>query len=141
MKFRVTTAPGTSTGNFLLNINATGPGGMMPTHRRTYTVRVHNPIGITPISSEIPQKFSLEQNYPNPFNPVTNIKFDIAKTGIVKLVVYDITGRQVAELHNGDLAPGSYKYDFDATGLASGIYFYKLEASKFTSIKKMILVK
>lgn len=141
LKFRVTTAPGTSTGNFLLNINATGPGGMMPTHRRTYTVRVHNPIGITPISSEIPQKFSLEQNYPNPFNPVTNIKFDIAKTGIVKLVVYDITGRQVAELHNGELAPGSYKYDFDATGLASGIYFYKLEASKFTSIKKMILVK
>lgn len=141
LKMRVTTAPGTSTGNFQLNVITTGAGGTMPKHKRSFNVRVHNPIGITTISSEVPQKFSLQQNYPNPFNPVTNIKFDIAKSGNVKLVVYDITGKQVAELYNGDIAPGSYKYDFDATGLASGIYFYKLEASNFTSIKKMILVK
>jgi len=138
---RVTTAPGTTPGNYSLNIISSGTGGGMPRHKRSYTVRVYDPIGITPISSEVPSKFSLLQNYPNPFNPVTNIKFDIAKSGMVKLVVYDVTGREVANLVNGELAAGSYKYDFDASSLASGIYFYKLEATGFTSIKKMILVK
>jgi hypothetical protein len=141
LKMRVTTAPGTSTGNFTLNVIGSGSGGQMPRHKRSFNIRVHNPIGITPISTEVPAKFSLLQNYPNPFNPVTNIKFDIAKSGMVKLVVYDITGKQVADLVNGDLAAGSYKYDFDASSLASGIYFYKLETTGFTSIKKMILVK
>jgi hypothetical protein len=141
IKMRVSTLPGTSTGILTLNIKTSGTGGSIPVHLRSFNIRVHNPIGITPISSEVPSKFSLLQNYPNPFNPVTNIKFDIAKAGMVKLVVYDITGKQVAELINGDLAAGSYKYDFDASTLASGIYFYKLEAANFTAIKKMILVK
>lgn len=141
IKMRVSTIPGTSTGILTLNIKTTGSGGMPPVHLRSFNIRVHNPIGITPISSEIPQRFNLEQNYPNPFNPVTNIKFDIAKAGNVKLIVYDITGKEVAVLYKGELNPGSYKYEFDATGLASGIYFYRLEASSFTAIKKMILVK
>ncbi len=141
IKMRVSTVPGTSTGILTLNVKTTGSGGMPPVHLRSFNIRVHNPIGIEPISYEVPVKFSLLQNYPNPFNPVTNIKFDIAKSGLVKLIVYDITGKQVAGLINQDLAAGSYKYDFDATGLASGIYFYKLEATGFTAIKKMILVK
>lgn len=138
---RVTTAPGTSTGNFQLNVVSAGTGGGMPKHKRSFNVRVYNPIGITPISTNIPSVFALMQNYPNPFNPVTNINFDIAKTGNVSLAVYDVTGKQVASLISGELAAGSYKYDFDATHLASGIYFYKLEAGNFTSVKKMILVK
>ncbi len=141
VKMQVTTAPGTSTGNFQLNVNSLGVGGGIPRHKRSFTIRVHNPIGITPISSNVPEKFALMQNYPNPFNPVTNINFDIAKTGMVKLVVYDITGREAANLINGELPAGSYKYDFNASSLASGIYFYRLTAGNFTSIKKMILVK
>lgn len=138
---RVTSAPGTSTGNFQLNVITSGTGGSIPRHKRSFNVRIHNPIGITPIGTNIPTKFDLLQNYPNPFNPVTNIKFDIAKTGLVKLSVYDVTGRQVADLVNGELHAGSYNYDFNASNLASGIYFYKLEAGNFNSIKKMILVK
>lgn len=99
-----------------------------------------NVIGIEPISSIIPEKFELYQNYPNPFNPVTTIKFDIAKTDIVKLKIYDIIGRETASF-SSLLTPGEYKYDFNGTNLASGIYFYKLESSYFTSVKKMILIK
>ncbi len=98
-------------------------------------------IGIQQISGEVPEKFELSQNYPNPFNPVTNIKFSIPKQGNVKLVVFDITGRQVAELVNEQLSAGSYNFDFNASGLSSGAYFYKLVTNEFTDVKKMILVK
>ncbi|MEO8513270.1 MAG: T9SS type A sorting domain-containing protein [Ignavibacteria bacterium] len=100
-----------------------------------------DPIGIQPISGNIPTKFSLDQNYPNPFNPNTNIKFDIPKAGNVKLVVYDINGREVNRLINQNLPAGYYNADFNASNLASGVYFYSLEANDFTDVKKMILVK
>jgi photosystem II stability/assembly factor-like uncharacterized protein len=98
-------------------------------------------IGIQQISSEVPSKYSLAQNYPNPFNPVTNIKFSIPKAGNVKLAVFDITGREVAELVNSQLSAGTYKADFNAENLSSGVYFYKLVTNEFTEVKKMILVK
>ncbi len=93
------------------------------------------------ISNEIPNQFSLSQNYPNPFNPVTNIKFSVPKSGLVKLTVYDAAGRETATLFNGRLSAGTYNYDFDASQLASGIYFYKLETNEFTQTKKMVLIK
>lgn len=98
-------------------------------------------IGINQISTEIPQGFSLEQNYPNPFNPVTNIKFSIPKSGNVKLVIYDISGREVRRLVDQNLNAGYYNSDFNAANLASGVYFYRLEAKDFTDVKKMILIK
>ena len=101
----------------------------------------NNPIGINSISAEVPQRFSLKQNYPNPFNPVTNINFSIPKTGLVKLTVYDAAGKITAELFNGELEAGTYNYDFDASQLASGIYFYKLESNDFSQTKKMVLIK
>ena len=97
--------------------------------------------GITPISNEIPSNFRLEQNYPNPFNPVTNIKFSIPKAGLVTLKVYDITGREVAELVNQSLNAGTFNYDFDASHLSSGVYFYRISSEGFTDVKKMMLVK
>lgn len=99
------------------------------------------PIGITPISNILPGEFMLQQNYPNPFNPVTNIRFSIPKSGNVRLIVYDIAGKQVAELVNGELSAGEYNADFDASGLASGVYFYELITSEFTGVKKMVLIK
>lgn len=98
-------------------------------------------IGIQNISNEVPAKFTLGQNYPNPFNPVTNIEFSLPKGSFAKLVVYDITGREVTTLVNKQLSAGTYKVDFDASHLATGAYFYRLEADDFTEIKKMILVK
>jgi hypothetical protein len=99
------------------------------------------PVGITPVNNETPSSYSLSQNYPNPFNPVTNIKFSIPKTGFVKLTVYDAAGRETAALFNGVLSAGTYNYDFDASRLTSGIYFYKLQSGSFVQTRKMMLIK
>ncbi|MBS1514655.1 MAG: T9SS type A sorting domain-containing protein [Bacteroidetes bacterium] len=99
------------------------------------------PIGIKNITSEIPAEFNLEQNFPNPFNPVTNIKFDVAKYGPVKIVVYDLLGKEVNVVLNRQLSPGRYIIDFNAENLSSGIYFYKLITQEYVSIKKMTLLK
>ena len=89
----------------------------------------------------IPNTFSLSQNYPNPFNPVTKISFSIPNNSYTKLTVYDISGKQVAELINSELDAGSYNIDFDASHLSSGTYFYRMESGSFAEVKKMVLVK
>jgi predicted acyl esterase len=99
------------------------------------------PNSISTVSSEIPQEFRLEQNYPNPFNPSTTIKFSIAASSPVKLKVYDMLGKQVAELVNANLGAGTYEYNWDASSIPSGVYFYKLEAEGFSNVKKMLLMK
>jgi len=104
------------------------------------------PVGINTISSGVPDKFMLHQNYPNPFNPTTNIKFDIAKTGLVTIRIFDMLGREVATLVNDILQPGFYSVPFSAgesanNGIASGVYFYKITTSEFTDIKKMLIIK
>ncbi|MCX6157241.1 MAG: YCF48-related protein [Ignavibacteriae bacterium] len=96
---------------------------------------------VNPISTETPSKYSLSQNYPNPFNPTTNIKFSIVNSGDVKLVVYDIQGREVQTLVNESLKPGTYEAAFDGSTLNSGVYFYKLVTGNFTETKKMLLIK
>ncbi len=98
-------------------------------------------IGIQQISTTVPDKFYLEQNYPNPFNPNTVISFQLPAAGFVKLKVFDLLGREVANLVNENLSAGSYKYDFNASSLPSGIYFYKLETDNFSETRKMVLVK
>jgi hypothetical protein len=100
-----------------------------------------NPIAVNNISNEIPKSYNLQQNYPNPFNPTTNIKFDVPKSGNVKLTVYDILGDQVELLVNNYMVAGSYSTDFHANNLSSGVYFYKLEAGSFSETRKMILNK
>lgn len=89
----------------------------------------------------IPAEYELHQNYPNPFNPITAIKFSIPKTQYVKLSVYDVLGKEVSVLVNGVMQAGSYIVDFNASDLPSGLYFYKLTAGEYISVKKMILVK
>jgi hypothetical protein len=116
------------------------------THSSVYRRPLNELIGIKQISTEVPKKFSLSQNYPNPFNPITKIRFDIPAAGnrrerLLKLIVYDILGKQAAILVNKELAPGTYEVDFDGTNFASGIYFYVLKSGDFTQTKKMILVK
>jgi aminopeptidase N len=86
-------------------------------------------------------EFSLEQNYPNPFNPSTKIKYQIANTGFVNLQVYDILGNEVVTLINKEMQTGNYEVEFDAPGLPSGIYFYKLKAGSFVETKKMVLLR
>lgn len=101
---------------------------------------VTNPLGVSN-TNEIPAKYSLSQNYPNPFNPVTNIKFSIPEDGKVSLKVYDISGRVVMVMADGYMKAGIYNAEVDASGLSSGVYFYKLMADKFAQTKKMVLIK
>lgn len=93
------------------------------------------------VESEIPDKYYLEQNYPNPFNPATTIVFSLPQKSFVKLKVFDLLGREVANLVDENLSEGKYKYDFNAASLPSGIYFYKLETEKFSETRRMMLIK
>jgi hypothetical protein len=88
-----------------------------------------------------PLTYSLGQNYPNPFNPRTVIDFSIASAGEVSLKVYDVVGREVTSLIHSELSPGKYQVVWDAIQFSSGMYFYRLSTDKFTSIKRMMLVK
>ncbi len=105
------------------------------------------PGSIGPIGNIIPVSYSLSQNYPNPFNPTTKIKFQIAKLSAVKLIVYDILGREVANLispvrgGNEGFTPGTYEAEWDASNYSSGVYFYKLVTAGYTDTKKMVLIK
>ena len=89
----------------------------------------------------IPEKYELSQNYPNPFNPITNIKFQIVERGSVTLKIYDILGNEVTTIINKELEAGYYKYDWDASELASGVYLYRIRAGKYVETKKMLLLK
>ncbi|CUU07888.1 Por secretion system C-terminal sorting domain-containing protein [Candidatus Kryptobacter tengchongensis] len=89
----------------------------------------------------IPASFTLYQNYPNPFNPTTTITYDIPMRANVKLIVYNVLGQEVAILVNELQEAGRYNVKFDASGLPSGVYFYKLEAGRYVDVKKMMLVK
>jgi hypothetical protein len=97
--------------------------------------------GVQKISSEIPNGFKLSQNYPNPFNPKSIIKFQIAKANEIKLVIFDILGREIATLVNKPLSPGTYEVEWDGTNYPSGVYFYKLITSDFFETRKMVLIK
>jgi len=88
-----------------------------------------------------PSKFSLFQNYPNPFNPTTTIAFNLPQHSNIKLLLYDVLGKVVKEIASGDFDAGSHEVRLDASGLAGGIYFYKLEAGSYVSTKKLVLMK
>ena len=115
------------------NIGGTGPFSVI----FNFTV---SPVGISNILG-VPVKYQLYNNYPNPFNPNTKIRFDIPKSGITTLRVFDLLGRESALLVNSSLEAGKYEINFDAGDFASGIYFYRLESNGFTSVKKMVLIK
>ena len=91
--------------------------------------------------NEGPNSFKLYNNYPNPFNPSTNIRFDVAKTGVVKLEVYDVLGRKVATLFDGKKSVGTHTLTFDASSLSSGVYFTRFTAGNIVQIQKMTLLK
>lgn len=100
------------------------------------------PVSIEQNSVEIPNQITLHQNYPNPFNPSTVIKYQLAKTSLVQLEIFDVAGRKVAVLVDGVVkSAGSHQITFDASGLASGMYFYRLQAAGQTFTQKMMLVK
>jgi hypothetical protein len=99
----------------------------------------------TPLSvaeqKSLPREFAMSQNYPNPFNPSTTIKFELPKSSMVRLSVYDILGREVSVLVNERRDAGVHEVKFDASGLSSGVYFYRMQAGDFVQSKSLIVLK
>jgi len=100
-----------------------------------------DPIGIRNLHGLVPTKFSLSQNYPNPFNPTTRIEYSIAKAGPVTLEIYDVLGRRVSTLVNQVQKAGDYSIVYNASNIASGVYFYRIISGTFVQTKKMIVMK
>jgi hypothetical protein len=124
--------------NFNVYINGTGKYNSL---RGSLIMKYSQLIGIEPISNEIPNRYRLFQNYPNPFNPVTKIKFSVPKLNAVKLLIYDVLGKEIKTLVNEELKPGVYEIDFNASQYSSGVYFYRLVTGDFEETKKMLLIK
>ncbi|MDD5361457.1 MAG: arylsulfotransferase family protein [Ignavibacteria bacterium] len=99
------------------------------------------PVTGTGNNDGIAKNYSLNQNYPNPFNPTTTIKFSIPSSSFVNLSVYDITGKKVGEILNGQMSAGQYSEKWDGSKFSSGVYFYVLKTNNFQSTKKMLLIK
>lgn len=105
---------------------------------------VLDPIGIQQISSEVPKNFKLHQNYPNPFNPSTKLKFDISQSANgqnAKLAIYDMSGKEVAVLYDGQISHGTYETEWNANGFASGTYIARLTTANYSSSVKLVLTK
>jgi hypothetical protein len=105
------------------------------------SICVVTPVGVINPAGLIPGQFSLSQNYPNPFNPSTSISYSIPKAGHVEMKIYNTLGEEVTVLVNEMKQPGVYKVDFNASNLASGIYFYRITSADFTDVKKMVVIK
>lgn len=93
------------------------------------------------VNIRLPEKFSLSQNYPNPFNPSTVISYDLKVSSNVSLKIYNMSGKEIVSLLNEFKTAGSYVINFNGSNLPSGVYFYKIEAGKFSAIRKMTLIK
>lgn len=127
-------------------VGSTGASGLRGLALRTDSLGALN----TPVAASpgLPQRFALSQNYPNPFNPVTQIRYTLASSADIRLKVFDMLGREIETLAAGKQSAGSYNVSFDASRLASGIYFYQLQARSSSSqagsyieTRKMVLVK
>ena len=100
-----------------------------------------NALSVREISSEIPTEYFLTQNYPNPFNPSTEIRFGLKQNGHVLLTVYNIMGQEVARLVDAPMNMGTHAVTFNASDLASGIYYYSITVNDFTRMQKMALIR
>ena len=102
---------------------------------------VINKTSVTNSPNQTPRLFALNQNYPNPFNPSTKISYSVPANGLVTLKVYNILGQEVQTLFSGIKTAGNYEATFDGTKLASGVYFYRLQAGNQMLVKKMVMLK
>jgi len=116
-------------------------GGMANVESITYSQRVGPATGISEIPAGIPGEFSLSQNYPNPFNPTTVFTITVPTPEFVSVKVYDLLGREIAELAGRMMNPGTYEINFDANDLPSGIYVYRMVAGTYVETRKMNVIK
>jgi hypothetical protein len=145
----VISSGGTTVSNASYNLSSTigesfiGKSSNTINQNQTGFWYVYQQTTVTDVEDEetIPTVFKLEQNYPNPFNPSTTIKFAVPERSNVLVKVYDILGSEVATLVNEELDAGWYRKTFNANNYSSGVYLFRMEAGKFISTKKMILLR
>jgi hypothetical protein len=106
-----------------------------------FWIRPNPPTGVENGGSNSPTIYSLEQNYPNPFNPVTTVSYQLPVAGTIRLAVYDMLGREVCALVNERKEPGRYSVTWDAGGMASGVYLYRLVAGDYYAVRKMLVLR
>jgi len=104
-------------------------------------VKFGETVGISDSENSLVKHLDLQQNYPNPFNPATLINFSLKNSSAVSLKIFDLTGREVAVLVQGELPAGLHTYKFNALNLSSGIYFYQLQSGNDKVVRKMVLQK
>ena len=92
-------------------------------------------------NATLPESYAIEQNYPNPFNPSTVIKYDLIKSGVTKINIYDSSGRLISQLLNQVMDAGRHELEFGGSDLPSGVYIYTLESGNFLESRKMILLR
>jgi hypothetical protein len=100
-----------------------------------------NSNNVTELTQVIPNEFVLDQNYPNPFNPSTEIRYQLPENGHVKLEIYDVIGNLVTTLIDQEMNAGYHSINWNASGLSSGIYFYRISSGNFVATKKLMLMK
>ncbi len=131
--------PNTPSTECLVRVSDASNASVMDVSDGVFTIQPA--VGVNDESNNLPKIYSLSQNYPDPFNPTTSIKYQLPQSGFVTLKVYDILGKEVATLINGQKAAGRYEVNFDASNLTSGIYIYQITANNYVSSKKMMLIK
>jgi hypothetical protein len=142
----VLTVPLAANGDFYWRVNAQNFGGASA-YSAARLFSTGTVLSVEAPAAGAPKEFALQQNYPNPFNPSTVISFGVPKTAQVKIVIYDVLGRVVANLVDGIKAPNTYTVTWNASNLSTGVYFYRMTARSvdgsgdFTNVKKLLLMK
>jgi len=124
-----------------LNGSNSNPDTLLMDDNKAIMVNFHQTTSISDENATLPESYALEQNYPNPFNPSTVIKYDLIKSGVTRINIYDSSGRLMAQLLNQVMDAGHYKLEFDGSDLPSGVYIYTLESGNFLESRKMILLR
>ncbi|MGB5530735.1 MAG: T9SS type A sorting domain-containing protein, partial [Ignavibacteriaceae bacterium] len=134
-----TVAAQDSTDECLIRITNVDNGFVYDVSDATFTIDIISTI--KEMLEGIPTEFDLVQNYPNPFNPNTRISYAVPETAPVSIIVYDLTGQEIAVLVSAVKEAGTYELSFDASNFASGVYIYRMIAGDFSSVKKMNVLK
>jgi len=127
-------------GNYSVTLTVTGARGTGVRTHQSF-IRVNNTSGNHLVDGVIPNEYGLAQNYPNPFNPATEILFDLPEPAFVSLEVFNVAGRKVGTVVESELGGGRYRFVWNGSGFASGVYLYRLRAGEFSATRKMVLIK
>jgi PKD repeat protein len=131
----------TNAGTYSVTLTVTGPGGSQSVETKHKLIRVGSVTSAEAVDPGVPAEFRLSGGYPNPFNGIVNFELHTAETGLVTVRVYDLLGRLVAVLANGEFKPGYHSLQWNSGNAASGVYLVRMEAGTFSVVQRIVLAK